>query len=107
LSPILDNLRAIDAAGAEIMVRFPLIPGVTDEAGNIEALGGFVASLTNTRRVHVLSFHRTASDKYVRLGRRWDYDGLEPASQLEVDRVIENLNGYGLTATSGGWNYDR
>lgn len=107
LRPILENLRAIDSAGAAVTIRFPLIPGVTDGAGNLEALGGFVASLRNTRRVQVLSFHRTASDKYGRLGRTWGFDGVEPASKVEVDRVIAGLGGFGLAATSGGWLHDR
>jgi pyruvate formate lyase activating enzyme len=107
LGPILENLRAADSSGVEIVIRFPLIPGVTDGDENIEALGVFVASLENTRGVHVLSFHRTASDKYERLGRRWVYSGLKPAPGDAVDRVIAGLAGHGLAATSGGWAYDR
>lgn len=107
LSPILENLRAIDAAGADVVVRFPLITGVTDGKDNLEALGAFMASLESTRRVHVLSFHKTAADKYVRLGRRWELDGLEPAPMPDLERALERLGGYGLTATSGGWIYDR
>jgi pyruvate formate lyase activating enzyme len=106
LQPILDNLRAADDDGAEIIVRFPLIPGITDSAKNIDALGNFVSSLRNTRRVHVLSFHRTASDKYARLGRPWSFGGVTPAPRDQVDRAVESLRGHGLKADSGGWSND-
>ena len=106
LRPILDNLRAIDGSGAEVVVRFPLITGVTDGARNLKALGDFLTSLKNTRRVHVLSFHKTAADKYARLGRRWEYSGLEPAPGEQVDGIIESFRGSGLIATAGGWDYD-
>jgi len=107
LEPVLQNLRAIDESDAAALIRFPLIPGVTDGRGNLEALGDLVGSLKNTRLVHILPFHKTASDKYTRLRRQWGYDGLEPAPQAVVEDAIGLLESYGVTATAGGWIYDR
>ncbi len=107
LQPILENLRAIDESGAAAVIRFPLIPGVTDERDNLEALGDYVASLKNARLVHILPFHKTASDKYIRLRHQWEYDGIEPAPQAAVEGVIELLGNHGVTATASGWFYDR
>lgn len=107
LEPILKNLRAIDTTGAEVIVRFPLIPGVTDDPINVKGLGEFVASLRNTRKVHILPFHGTASDKYRRLGRQWGYDRIEAMPRAAVDDVVSLLETFGLMASAGGWIYDR
>jgi len=106
IKPILDNLSALDAAGVEIAIRFPLIPGITDAVGNIEALGKLVGSLENTRQVHVLPFHRTASDKYARLGRLWAHEELEPSSREAVEGVAAVLGSYGLEVRTDGWVSD-
>ncbi len=102
LRPILENLRLLDEAGAEIWIRFPLVPGVTDDRANLEALGDLVASLKNTRRVHILPFHRTARDKYHRLGRSWGCGEIHPAAPPAVDHIVALLNGLGLEVRTGG-----
>jgi pyruvate formate lyase activating enzyme len=100
LAPVLENLRALDDSGAEIWIRFPLIPGLTDGKANVEALGRRAASL-RTSRVHVLPFHRTAADKYARIERRWDHSDLA-ASEESIKRVAETLGQMGLDVRVGG-----
>ena len=102
LEPLVENLRALDGAGATIVIRFPVIPGVTDDRANIDALGRLVASLEHTRVVHLLPFHRTASDKYARLERAWEHDGLAPAASAVLAEAATLLGGYGLTVRTGG-----
>jgi pyruvate formate lyase activating enzyme len=106
IEPILDNLRALDAEGVDIAIRLPLIPGITDGDLNIEALGKLVSSLQNTRGVHLLPFHRTASDKYARLGRSWGHDRLEPLSGKAVESIAAALSSYGLEVVANGWIHD-
>lgn len=102
LQPILDNLRALDEAGAEIWIRFPVIPGVTDDPGNVEALGAFVESLPRTRVVQPLPFHRTASDKYARLDRPWPHADLRACEPADLQAVTAILERSGLDIRSGG-----
>jgi len=102
LEPILTNLRAIDETGTEIWIRFPLIPDATDSEENLEALADTALSLTNTRRVHILPFHRTAADKYARLERPWRYDAVPDASEERTARAVEYLLNRGLDARLGG-----
>jgi len=102
LGPILENLRAMDDVGVETWIRFPLIPGATDSRENVTALADTVLSLTNTRRIHVLPFHRTAADKYARLERSWRHDGLADASEGKAARAVEYLLTRGLDARLGG-----
>ncbi len=101
LAPVLENLHALDEAGAEIWIRFPLIPGVTDSMDNVNALGRKVASL-RTRRVHLLPFHRTAADKYARIERAWEHAGLEDVAEDRVKEAAEALGAMGLDVRIGG-----
>ena len=102
LAPILDNLRALDREGVEIRIRFPVIPGLTDAPANVTALGEFVASLEHTRRVHLLPFHRTASDKYNRLEREWPHADLRPSPDENLADITGVLEEFGLDVTIGG-----
>jgi pyruvate formate lyase activating enzyme len=102
LEPILANLRALDALGADVRIRFPVIPGITDDRENVDALGRFLGSLAKTRAVHLLPFHRTASDKYARLERPWPHDALRPSTPEALEEIAERLRTHGLDVRLGG-----
>lgn len=106
VEPILENLRELDAIGADVTIRFPLIPGITDERDNIEALGTFVRSLERIRQVHVLPYHKTASDKYARLGRSYDHGGMRADLGTVVQDVESILRDSGLEIFADGRTYD-
>lgn len=95
LAPIVENLRTLDGLDATLLVRIPLIPGVTDDPENLEAVARLVSSLENRHAVHLLPFHRTASDKYARLDRQWSHaDAALPPEAL--DRAAALLRSHGL-----------
>ncbi|MFH1690799.1 MAG: hypothetical protein ABIE42_11295 [Candidatus Eisenbacteria bacterium] len=98
---MLDNLRALDDAGAEIWIRFPFIPGLTDGMENVDALGRRVAAL-RTRRVHILPFHRTAADKYARIEREWAHADVAEVTKDRVKEAAEALGAMGLDVRIGG-----
>ncbi|TYP55437.1 glycyl-radical enzyme activating protein [Thermosediminibacter litoriperuensis] len=70
--PIKENLRMLadTGRGGDVILRLPVIPGITDTEKNIEGLLEFVASLKDIRRIDLLSFH-DVSEKYCRLGREY------------------------------------
>ncbi len=99
---LLANLRALDAAGAQIWIRFPLIPTVNDDAANLEALAVLVRRLRGRPPVYVLPFHRLGGDKYRRLRRPGTMHRFEPPSAERVAAVAEQLAACGLTVRVGG-----
>jgi pyruvate formate lyase activating enzyme len=54
---ILSNLRNLSAAGQELLVRIPLIPGINEDDGNLLALGEFIASLPHVPSIELLAYH--------------------------------------------------
>jgi pyruvate formate lyase activating enzyme len=102
LEPILENLRALDRAGAHVWLRMPLIPGYNDDRPNLEALGSFVAGLRVTRRVHLLPYHRFGAEKRAGLGLDDALAAVSPPSPTSLETAEEILRGFGLDVHVGG-----
>jgi len=84
---ILDNFRRLREAGKELVVRFPLLPGLNDDPGHLEAVGDFLAKQAPGIRLDVLPYHRLGNAKYAGLDRGYSLEHLtapSPARALEV-----------------------
>jgi pyruvate formate lyase activating enzyme len=64
---VIENLKILFKKGKNVIIRFPVIPGVTDTEENIKAVGIFVSSLKNIGEIDLLPYHHTAEGKYQRL----------------------------------------
>ena len=84
---ILNNIRRISRSGKPIWIRTPIIPGFTDDADNIAAIGRFVhAEIKSVQRWDLLAYTNMASPKYQRLGRAYPLERapLLQRSQMET-----------------------
>jgi pyruvate formate lyase activating enzyme len=97
LQPTLDFGRRLAARGIEIWIRFVLVPGLTDDHANVEAVADYAASLSSLSRLEVLPFHQMGRDKWATLGMKYELDDT-PAPSLElVERVRGQFRARGLT----------
>jgi pyruvate formate lyase activating enzyme len=64
----LSNLEALAASGKNIIIRFPLIPGITDGTDNIEGISALMNKL-GLNRIDILPYHSIAREKYKRMGK--------------------------------------
>ena len=72
LQPTLDFARRLQALGKKMWIRYVLVPGLTDDPGDVAALADLAASLgPSVERVEVLPFHQMGADKWRAL--RLDY----------------------------------
>lgn len=100
---ILENLRALAAAGADIWIRIPLIVGVNCDEKNIRETAAFVASLDGPpRKVHLLPFHNIAVKKYEKLGKPCDLSGMSEPSPGELESIVSIFEAHGIDAVVGG-----
>ncbi len=88
--------------GPEVWVRFVLVPGLTDDEANVEAVAAYAASLNDimpgtVTRVEVLPFHQMGRDKWAALGRDYQLGDTEPPSPELTERVREQFRAHGLT----------
>jgi pyruvate formate lyase activating enzyme len=98
---ILENLERLVARGANVRVRFPLVPGVNDDQENVVMLGRYVASL-GLRGLDLLPYHRAGIAKYRRLGRLYLLPDAAVPSNGTVGAAVERLAGLGLNVLVGG-----
>jgi pyruvate formate lyase activating enzyme len=100
--PILENLAALEASGAAIALRVPLIPGRNDSPGDLEAAARVAASLPGRPRVHVLPYHSAARGKYALRGTAYAMGDSTAPSEAAAEAAAAYFERAGLPATIGG-----
>ncbi|MZD08086.1 pyruvate formate lyase-activating protein [Streptomyces sp. SID5785] len=98
LQPTLDFARRLADRGQDVWVRFVLVPGLTDDPGNIEGVAAFAASLGNVSRVDVLPFHKLGEAKWQALGTPFALHDTPAPTAEEVGRAKAVFASHGLTA---------
>ena len=85
---VLENLRAIERV--PMIVRTPLIPGVTDTRENLRAIAEFLAGKENLKYYELLNFNPLGSAKYTGLGADNAFESARPYTpeQLEAFRGL-------------------
>ncbi|WP_460703205.1 pyruvate formate-lyase-activating protein [Luteococcus sediminum] len=97
LEPTLRFARRLAERGIETWVRYVLVPGLTDEVANVQAVADFVATLGNVSRVEVLPFHQMGRDKYDSLGIDYPLADASPPSAELLERVRGQFRDVGVT----------
>jgi len=98
---ILSNFRAAQASD-KVQVRFPVIPGITDNPENIERLAKLAAVSGKIKRFDLLPYHRTAAAKYQRLGLVDRMNGMAAPTTEQMDMLQDRIARYGFTVRVGG-----
>ena len=65
---ILENLKALDSAGAKTWIRCPVVPGLNDSDEDLSAVRNFVAGLRHVEKVDMLPYHSFGLEKYAKFG---------------------------------------
>ncbi len=99
LSDVTDfGARLLDR-GVRVWIRFVLVPGLTDEAGEIEEVARIAEGMAEIiDRVEVLPYHRLGVEKYTALRREYPL-GDTPSPTLEsVEQAVTIFRAHGLVA---------
>ncbi len=100
---ILENARALASSGVRFWVRFPVIPGFTDDDVNVRAVSTFVArEMPGAERVDFLAFNNLCVADYERLGFRFALADRGLLSRAEMDRVLEVARACGIDPNPSG-----
>jgi len=101
-APVLENLKKLSDKNQDVMLRFPMIPGITDTDDNIEAIIGFLSEKTIYRDIHILPFHRAGDAKYEKLKIKNQVLHIDPPSEKRVNQVRSVFKAKGFKTTIGG-----
>ena len=96
IAPTLAFARRLAARHQLVWVRFVLVPGWTDDPGNVAALARFTASLGNVERVDVLPFHALGAPKYAALGLDDPCAEVTPPDSAQIAQVRAAFTSAGL-----------
>jgi pyruvate formate lyase activating enzyme len=98
---ILQNLALLTHEGRAVIVRVPVVPGVNDDSGNLDAMYAFLAPL-GLRRIDLLPYHRIGNGKYDRLGMPSRTESVEPPSAEQMQTIAARLTQNGFSVRIGG-----
>lgn len=100
---ILENARTLEASGVKYWVRFPVIPGFTDDDENVRAVSTFVArEMPRAERVDFLAYNNLCLADYERLGLRFALADRGLLGRKEMDRILAVARGAGLDPKPSG-----
>lgn len=96
-SVILDNLRFLaDKRKAEdIIIRFPVIPNITDTNKNVEGILDFISSLKGIKEIDLMPFH-DVSEKYYRLDKEYKIKNHESPTNEKLLEIKEKFEKQGF-----------
>lgn len=95
------NLEIITSAKAEVIVRFPLIPGITDNEENIRGISQVMKRL-ELKRIELLPFHKISKHKYEMLGVEYRMGDYHEPSKSELDKAILLFKEHDLDVSFNG-----
>lgn len=99
---ILENLKKLSNAGADIRLRLPLVAGVNDSQEDIQGIVNLLQSGIHVRRIHLLPYHNTGKGKYTRLNRSYQGESfMAPSSEL-LEELASILRQTGVPVVIGG-----
>ncbi len=84
---ILDNLRLLTKKGNKVIVRIPLIPGITDTEDNLSELSHFLMRLDNIRKIDLLPYNEVADSKYKRFNKPSRLGNLKTQDEDKLNEI--------------------
>lgn len=98
LAPTLRFAERLADVGKPVWVRFTLVPGLTDDPANVDAIARFVAPMRNVEWVEIQPFHQLGAFKWKALDIEDKHADTPPPSPELVERVREQFRAAGCRA---------
>ena len=101
---ILKNFQILNRLGMhDIIVRIPIIPGITDSNDNIKEICGFVKKYgQKVKRIDILPYHNFAVNKYKRMKKKYELNGMLKPSDSDMKGIKKLIESYDLDVQIGG-----
>jgi len=99
---ILKNLFYLEQNNANVLVRIPLIPGITDDEANLAAIKAIIKPLGCVKRIDLLPYHHLAKDKYRRMNIPYGLEHIEPYTDERLAEIKSIFNDLEIPVSIGG-----
>ena len=84
---ILAFARYLEEKNVPVWIRHVVVPGITDEEGQLTRLGSFLGTLSNVKALDVLPYHIMGVTKYEQLGMEYPLKGVPPATKDQAAKA--------------------
>lgn len=101
-SLILDNLVMLSEKGHRIILRIPLIPGITDTDANLADILKFIESIKNVNEISLLPYNKLGEDKLGKFGMKNILGPLQTQTRAELDLKAARFRSRGYKVQIGG-----
>lgn len=98
----LDNIRALAGRGIPLVVRTPLIPGITDGPENIQGIARWLRENAEIEAYELLNYNPLAEAKFQELGIPYTPGTLKRKTKAEVAFLAELARNEGIPVITGG-----
>ena len=99
---VIENLKMLIENEKNVIIRFPVIPGITDTGENTDALKLLLVSLSFKGKIDLLPYHHIARNKYRRINREYKLNGTNEPSVEQLKKLKKEFEMIGLTVGIGG-----
>lgn len=101
---IISNLDMLLAHGKNVMLRIPVIPGVSDNIGYMEQLRQFITARKSgsIKEINLLPYHKTGSSKYKRFKMEDRMVGVDQIPVSKMREFRDLLSATGIKVKTGG-----
>lgn len=100
---ILENLELLSAEEANVIIRFPVVPDITNTSENVDALKTLMITLKpGIHRIHLLPYHNTGKGKYVRFNIPNRMNGTKSMDQNDLRELRKEFEEIGFEVRIGG-----
>lgn len=100
---ILENLKHLCETEDKVILRFPVIPSITDTERNLDDMINFISSLRNIRAIDLLPYHKSAELKYEKMKRTNMLPDLKPPGNELMKQIKNKFNTLGYEVNIGGY----
>jgi len=99
---IIENLFWLDRNDKNVILRFPIIPEITNSTKNIEEVKSLLKSLKNIKRIDLLPYHNISNGKYNRFKKENKMNNADPLSDDEMLQLKAEFESIGFEVSIGG-----
>ena len=91
-SNILDMARYLSDIQKPMWIRHVLVPEHSDFDEDLDALGGFIDTLSNVDRVEILPYHTLGKFKWENLGIPYTLESISPPSAERIENAKQRIH---------------
>ena len=92
---IIQNFKRIRQAGADVIIRIPLIPDVNDNENMYRDVAK-LAIENNVGMIHIMPFHQMGSSKWKGMGMNYKFENIAPLSMDRAEKAKKYFTDKGI-----------